>query len=194
MEPATSSALGKAVLSITTKAFEKVAKKSFNSAIEKKLLNDTDFRTLIEDKILFEEFPEIEIKPLISFLKSKDVQSIIHTIYIENLAHNSLEELKDNFCLLFSSYFEVEIEKCDSFASNLFNVLIEGCSLTLNKSVLEGNISAHDAKSQFRFNLHDSKLSYLIKLNESQKPTTSKLDLAEIEKQTIAFNTTYYTY
>jgi|GEM_PF-6221339 len=153
-----SSTIAKIISSLAIEGFKFTYSKLFNKNIEYILINNTDFESIIEKKILFEEFPEIETKPLSSFLKSDEVESIVLQIFDQNLVHKSLEEIKSDFRLLFSLQFELKIEKCNSFASNLFDILIEGCKLTLNKAVSEGIVSAHDAKTQFRFNLLEDKV------------------------------------
>lgn len=158
MELATSSILIKFVPTLVIGSFKKVFAKLFNKNIENILINETDFESIIEKRISFEEFPEVEAKPLSSFLKSDDVELIVQQIFDQVLVHKSIEEIKNDFCLSFSRYFKVEIEKCDSFASDLFDVLIEGCKLTLNRAVSEGILSAHDAKTQFRLNLLEDKI------------------------------------
>ena len=163
MDPAISLALIKFGSPLVIGAFKKTYSKLFNKSIESVLISGTDFASIIENKISFEEFPEIEVKPLSSFLKSDDVELIVLQIFDHNFVPKSIEEIKKDFCSSFSRYFEVEIEKCDSFASDLFDVLIEGCELTLNRAVSEGIVSAHDAKTQFRFNLLEDKIDRIEK-------------------------------
>lgn len=163
MEPATTSAIGKAVSIVVIKSLKEISSRLFNKDIENILINNTDFEFIIDHKILLEEFPEIEVKPLAQFLKSEDVELIVQQIYNPDLTRNSIEEIRTEFCLSFSRYFEVEISLCNSFASNLFEVLIEGCKITLDRAMSQGLISAHDAKTQFRFNLIEDKLDEINK-------------------------------
>jgi hypothetical protein len=171
MEPFISSILIKIVPSLVIKSFKLTYSKLFDKNIEDILINNTDFEFIVEKKILLEDFPQIEMKPLSLFLKSDDVELIVQQIYDPDLVHNSIEEIKTEFCLSFSRYFEVEIEKCDSFASDLFDILIEGCKITLNKAISQGFISALDAKTQFRLSLLEEKIDRIETNVESIKKT-----------------------
>ncbi|MDY0128739.1 MAG: hypothetical protein RBR63_00865 [Methanosarcina vacuolata] len=182
METVISSTLTNIVPSLVIESFKLVYSKLFNKNIENILINKTDFESIIETKILFEEFPEIEAKPLSLFLKSGDVESIVLQIFDQGLVHKSLEEIKYDFCLLFSLYFELKTENCDSFASNLFNILIEGCKLTLNEAVSEGIVSAHDAKTQFRLNLLEDKIDRIENNTEEIRNSIDTLSKPKICK------------
>lgn len=166
MEPVITSALGKAISTVVVKSLKEMSSNLFNKDLENILINKTDFDFIIDQKILLEEFPEIEVKPLAQFLKSEYVELIVQQIYNPDLTRNSIEEIRNEFCLSFSSYFEVEISLCNSFASTLFEILIEGCKITLNKAISQGLISALDAKTQFRLNLIEDKLD---KINKNIK-------------------------
>ncbi len=152
-----SSALKEITSTIIINGFKEVCKNIFNKNIETVIINEADFHSIIEDQILYEEFPDIEIRPLISFLKSYDVELIVRQIYIPD-AHKSHEAIKDDFCLLFSQHFDLKFKDCEPFALKIYFILVEGCKLTLNKAILEGNISAHDAKTQFSLSLIEDKI------------------------------------
>ncbi|MDD2490476.1 MAG: tetratricopeptide repeat protein, partial [Bacilli bacterium] len=166
MDPFTVSILANFTSTIAISALKKVSNNLFSKDIESLVIHKSDFEFIIDQKISLEDFPEVEVKPLAQFLKSEDVELIVQQIYNPGLTRNSIEEIRNEFCLSFSRYFEVETEKCNSFASNLFDILIEGCKITLDKAISQGLISAHDAKMQFRFSLIEDKIDELKKYVE----------------------------
>ena len=158
MEPAINAAIMEIVPHVAIKSFKYLSSKLFNKDIENILINKTDFEFIIDQNILLEDLPQIEVKPLVLFLKSDDVELIVRQIYNPDFTHINIEEIRNEFCLSFSRHFEVEITKCNSFASNIFDILIEGCKITLDKAISQGLISAHDAKTQFRLSLIEDKI------------------------------------
>lgn len=158
MEPAITTAIMRIVPHVAIKSLKHFSSKLFNKDIENILINKTDFEFIIDQKILLEDLPQIEVKPLVLFLKSDDVELIVQQIYNPDFTRNNIEEIRNEFCLSFSRYFEVEITKFNSFASNIFDILIEGCKITLDKAISQGLISAHDAKTQFRLSLIEDKI------------------------------------
>ena len=122
----------------------------FDRSVEKLVMGKADFESIIEDRILFEELPDIDTKVIRSFLELDDVELIVKQIYVDNV-DKSLEDIKEDFCLLFSHHFDVNAEQSYEFALNLFDILVEGCQIILDKTISKGNLAAHDAKSQNRF-------------------------------------------
>lgn len=122
----------------------------FDKSIEKLVMDKADFESITKDRILLEELPAINTRLIRQFLKSDDVELIVKQIYVDD-ADKTREEIKEDFCLLFSRYFDVNTEQSYEFASNLFDVLVEGCQIILDKFISKGNLAAHDAKSQNRF-------------------------------------------
>ena len=122
----------------------------FDKSIEKLVMDKADFESIIKDRILLEELPAINTRLIRQFLKSDDVELIVKQIYVDDV-DKTREEIKEDFCLLFSRYFDVNTEQSYEFASNLFDVLVEGCQIILDKFISKGNLAAHDAKSQNRF-------------------------------------------
>ena len=149
MEPIMSKALMKFLPTLIIGTYNEIQKNLFDKNIENLVVDKTDFESIIKEKILFEEFPEIETRLLIPFLKSDDVKLIVRHIYFQNFTDKNLEEIKEDFCSLFSHHFGVISENSNQFASNLFEVFIEGCQITLKKAISEGNLAAHDANTQF---------------------------------------------
>ena len=122
----------------------------FDKSIEKLVMDKADFESIIKDRILLEELPAINTRLIRQFLKSDDVELIVKQIYVDDV-DKTREEIKEDFCLLFSRYFDVNTEQSYEFASNLFDVLVEGCQIILDEFISKGNLAAHDAKSQNRF-------------------------------------------
>ncbi len=146
-----SAVLYKTIPTILTGSYKELKSKLFRNSIEDLIIEKSDFKDIIDQKILFEELPEIEIKPIDSFLKSERVKIIIQQIYVPQLADKSLQDIKTDFCILFSDYFGIDPEKSNDFALNLFDVLFEGSQIIISRAISEGNLSALEAQEEFRY-------------------------------------------
>lgn len=132
-------------------------KESINSIIK-----ETNFELILEESIDDEELGKVKRDDVCRFLKSPEVESIVRQIYaikiypLETCSIDkkvSFEDISKEFSLLFSQYVGIDEKDISEITSKIFTILITGCEITLEKAISEGELSAHEAKSKYRFRM-----------------------------------------
>jgi NACHT domain len=120
---------------------------------------------------------EEQFSKLSTFLISPEVEAIIRQIYANKLINNQgdhIEEIRKEFVVLLALNFATNKRQrrsrandgqqvlpwdranSDDIANEIFSSILESCELALQISIERGILSAHEAKSTFRFQiLHD---------------------------------------
>lgn len=162
-------------------------------------IEDEMFATANLEFILEQHLDEIDV--LISDLKSSDLTDInsINTFYkypeIENVVRqiyssyyqkenegiSSLEDIENEFNLLFSSYFNLEARRTSVLSKKLFSILIEACEESAKVIMLKSpEIAAHEVESEYRDQLI---LDYLKQVKENTSFLLgNKVDIKEIHQ------------
>lgn len=175
MEPITSAIL----LGIISNALYTVLSKSSKQILDKftgeDLLSDikyseNKYETLLENAI--EEFTNkienIEIKIDIDykiekislFFYSPEFETLIRqlfsTDFIKQNSSVDINHIKKEFSYLLSHYLQIPFKKIERDCNNLFNSFLSVCSRILDNCIRHNNLTAHEVKSSYRFNiLHD---------------------------------------
>src|SRR5271157_4405327 len=97
----------------------------------------------------------IEDEKLNLFLKSPELESIVRQIYSVDITKQNkyYKNIEIEFSSLLSLYLEEPIEKLDNLKKYLFSKLLEGSQNVINLAIESGELNAHDAQSNLRFNI-----------------------------------------
>jgi GTPase SAR1 family protein len=89
------------------------------------------------------------------FLVTPEVEAILRQIYAARLMEDdgSINTIRAKFLRSFSTYVDVDEEILKESSVRLFNALLEACEYTLGQAIDRGILSAHEAKSEFRYGL-----------------------------------------
>ncbi|AKB74481.1 hypothetical protein MSLAZ_1220 [Methanosarcina lacustris Z-7289] len=126
------------------------------------IIKETNFESILEESIYDEELGKIKRDDICRFLKSPEVESIVRQIYaikiypLESCSKEkkvSFEDISKEFSLLFSQYIGTDAKNISDISSKIFTILITGCETTLEKAISAGELSAHEAKSKYRFKI-----------------------------------------
>lgn len=89
------------------------------------------------------------------FLTSPETESIIRQIYSRGLSgrHNTsnIGPIKEEFKKLFELYIDSAEDKEAGHVDALFQVLFDGCESAISRAIDKGILSAHEAKSNLRY-------------------------------------------
>jgi hypothetical protein len=109
------------------------------------------------------------------FLVTPEVEAILRQVYATRLTEDggSIDAIRAKFLRSFSSYVEVDEKILRDSSNKLFDALLEACEYTLGQAIDRGVLSAHEAKSEFRYRLLRDELGlirentdYLVALNK----------------------------
>ncbi|AKB81689.1 hypothetical protein MSBR3_1111 [Methanosarcina barkeri 3] len=152
------------------------------------IIKETSFESILEEIISEEEIGKIKRDDIYRFLKSPEVESIVRQIYAVKMypletciieKNVSFEDIKKEFNLLFSQYIGTNEKNDSKIASKIFTVLITGCEITLDKAINMGELSAHEAKSKYRFKILTDQLDTVNKniefLSGRHQPSTREI-------------------
>lgn len=100
---------------------------------------------------------EHRIERLRYFLISPEVDAIVRQIYSSKLSMdkngNHLESIYAEFMACLSLHLSEPEESLEDFGEQLFEALLKGCERALAIAIDKGILSAHEAKSAFRFRI-----------------------------------------
>ncbi|MDF0590654.1 NACHT domain-containing protein [Candidatus Methanocrinis natronophilus] len=130
---------------------------------------------------------------IIAFLGSPEVDEIVRQIYSMKLLgdtdqwsyQGTLISIREEYLKLWSIFLGIEDGHTDDSANALFDSLIKVCDLVLEAGIEEGMLSAHEARSNLRYNLLSDTLASIRKnidiLKASNKPDVE--EFLEFEKK-----------
>ena len=156
--------------------------------------NNHELNTLIEKSSertvdLLNSKKDFSLKNLELFLSAPEVEELVRHIYSVSFlkdedkigANNSLSE---QFLLLFELYYPSE-KNPDELSTILFETLIENCNSVLKIAIEKEILSAHEASSNYRFNIiqdHLNAIQKSIHFLESNKELNLE-EITEFEKK-----------
>lgn len=161
MDPITTSILTGILSTAICSSIKNSGNKLLNSVFDQKnidelILSKVDFETIIEEKIAFEDFPEIiKLEGFSKFLRTREVSDIIQRIFEFSILidHNaeSLDDLRSEFFLLFIRFLRLENDDLFTLSSQLFDVLNEACYRALIDAIgKDEGLLSHEALSNSR--------------------------------------------
>jgi NACHT domain len=143
---------------VTREASLKIESKEFR---EKYILEKQSFCGIINKCIKdiaeisdwkWEGPPRYEI--VCNFLEEPEVLEIIRQIFAASfLDKSNLEAIRKEFLNSLSFYSDTEPQLLGQSASKLFDILVQGCDRALSSFVDQGILSAHEAKSNARYQI-----------------------------------------
>jgi hypothetical protein len=146
--------------------------KSKRKLLNKKILNDnSELKTLIGESIernveKIESGKQFEISNLQLFFDAPEVEDLIRQIYYANLPESEvnigLNSIKEKFSIIFSLYYP-SLKNPKQISDAIFDILVEGCNYSLKIAIDKGILSAHEANSNFRFQLLSDQLNSIEK-------------------------------
>ena len=119
------------------------------------------------------------------FLVSPDVDAIVRQIYASRLTShkngNHLKSIQTEFLACLALHIGEPQEGLRDFAEELFDSLLKGCEFALAIAIDKGVLSAHEAKSAFRYRILFDELAAIQK-NIAFLTERHKLDIGAILK------------
>ena len=91
-----------------------------------------------------------------AFLVSSEAKSVVRHIYASQLvdqSNKSLQAVKSEFTTLLSLHLGIPLSEVAELSDSLFQALLRGCNRVLSLAVNEGVLSAHEARSEFRYRI-----------------------------------------
>lgn len=101
-----------------------------------------------------EPFGAAETDQICLFLTSNEAEAIVRQIYAADILESkeqNLEQIKQEFLKAFSLYTNIPENELRDSAPQIFNTLVTGCEEALQVAIDGGRLSAHEAKSVFRY-------------------------------------------
>lgn len=192
MDPLTLGIISGLIVNSLTSIFSHIAYKgkeifSREEDLKKTLENDHSLETLLQKALTTiakstnfnsKTFQE-ELRP---FLVSPDAEAIVRQIYASQLTQSKnihLKSLRNEFLSSLSLWLNKPDIELEGLATQLFDVLLNGCERALEISVEKGILSAHEAKSSSRHILILDELQ-TIKKNLAILTARNKPNLREI--------------
>lgn len=133
--------------------------------------------------------PPYRLEEVCIYIGSPEVMSIIRQIFsvklIQGGDQNNITEIESEFIALFCLWFDRNKPEDTTKAKKIFDLILKACDVGLDRAIELGILSAHDAKSQFRYRiLHDELLSIkkVISLIAENKDLNAK-DIFKFEER-----------
>jgi len=147
---------------------DKGKKKLFDKKI---IENNNELKIILRNSLeknieKFESKEQSEISNLQLFFDAPEVEDLIRQIYYANLPEPEvdigLESIKEKFSIIFSLYYP-SIKNHKKISNAIFEILVDGCNYSLEIAIDKGILSAHEANSNFRFQLLSDQLNSIEK-------------------------------
>lgn len=131
----------------------------------------------------FEWNNEPRVEEVCLFLDTPEVENIVRQIYSANLLEaDKIIMVREEFILAFLKYFQQHESITPKEAiGELFQVILSGCEAALNSAIDNNMLSAHEAKSSFRFRMLRDDL-HTIRQNLALLSKSNTLNVQEIIK------------
>jgi hypothetical protein len=115
------------------------------------------------------------------FLVTPEVEAILRQIYTARLTEDegNIAAIRAKFLQSFATYVDVDEKALRDSSNKLFDALLEACEYTLGQAIDRGVLSAHEAKSEFRFRLLRDELD-LVRKNTDYLVALKKPDVDAI--------------
>ncbi|NER37139.1 MAG: NACHT domain-containing protein [Oscillatoria sp. SIO1A7] len=129
--------------------------------LEKRKLNETALEPVLKKAIeevaeTIEPMGEAKIHQISLFLTSPEAEAIVRQIYSASILSSrekDLDEIEKEFLTAFSLYTNIPEDELEDSAPAIFKILLTGCDEVLRSEIDRGRLSAHEAKSNFRYRI-----------------------------------------
>jgi hypothetical protein len=158
----------------TTRASETKISESLNKQIRQALEE-------VSDTIEWIGPPRVE--EICLFITSSEVEGVVRQLYAANLIteqRKAVEDIREEFQRLFAYRFGLEHDESKNTSDILFNTLLSATEGALSFASRHGVLSAHEAKSMFRFRILRDELVALRKNVEFL--TSRQIDISAINR------------
>ncbi len=146
----------------------------------KSIISDTELNRI--ENAISKESERIELKSIQGFIESVEVASIVQQIYALEITEKSynINEVQEEFNLLFSRYFEMSEEKTKHLSSILLQTLVLGCHEICSRVHLRQELLDNEANLSLEFNILRDQINTI---QENIKfLSTNKLNVKEIHE------------
>jgi hypothetical protein len=133
---------------------------------------------------IIEPIGQARIDQICLFLESCEAEAIVRQIYAASILEakeRNLEQIGLTFLKAFASYTNIPEDELKDSAPQIFEILVVGCEKALSEAIDLGRLSAHEAKSQFRFKVLCAEIETM-KKNLEFLSSSKKLNVPEILK------------
>ena len=129
--------------------------------LEKRKLAETALEPVLKKAIeevaeTIEPMGEAAIHQISLFLTSPEAEAIVRQIYSATFisdCEKDLGTIEEEFLTAFSLYTNIPEDELEDSAPAIFKILLTGCDEVLRSEIDRGRLSAHEAKSNFRYRM-----------------------------------------
>lgn len=141
------------------------------SQLRDQIENDSNLSDILRDAQGSVAFKTVADSPLLKgklrlFVLSPEVQTVVRQIFASHLTEEMdgrIGAIRTEFGHLFRLRVGESADLADDLASELFESLLLGCNRALGIAINQGSLSAHEAKSEFRYRVVRDELANLQK-------------------------------